>query len=147
VKRNVQGLASVSAQDDSLPDGVYLVEIQAVRHQWERVRPFYSVRFSVVASKAWAGGLIIGRIWCTPKALWKLSWFLRDFGYDADLIDRDEIDDKRLVGLRGVLKVSHTTLNGRRFTNLDAFAPAETWDEMPAVRPAPAKPRRRKAAS
>jgi hypothetical protein len=111
------------------------------------VKPFYVVRFSVVAPKAWAGGLVVGRIWCTPKALWKLSWFLRDFGYDADLIDRDEIDDKRLVGLRGVLKISHTTVNGRRFTNLDAFAPAGTWDEVPAAPPAPARPTRRKAAS
>ena len=89
----------------------------------------------------------MGRIWSTPKALWKLSWFLRDFGYDADLIDRDEIDDKRLVGLRGVLKISHTTVNGRRFTNLDAFATAETWDEVPVMSPAQARPRRRKAVS
>jgi hypothetical protein len=87
-----------------------------------------------------------GTLWCTPKALWKLSWFLRDFGYDAELIDRDEIDEKRLVGLRGVVKVSHTTVNGRRFTNLEAFAPAETWDEVPVVL-ASAKPKGRRAAS
>jgi hypothetical protein len=146
VKRNVQGLSSISAQRDSVPDGVYLVQIQAVRHQWERVKPFYWVRFSVVAPKKCAGGLIIAPLWCTPKALWKLSWFLRDFGYDADLIDRDEIDEKRLIGLRGVVKVSHTTANGRRFTNLEAFAPAETWDEIPVV-VASAKPKGRRAVS
>jgi hypothetical protein len=28
--------------------------------------------------------------------LWKLNWFLRDFGYDADLLGQDEIDDKNL---------------------------------------------------
>ncbi len=107
------------------------------------------LRFSVVAPKAWAGGLIVGRLWSTPKALWKLGWFLRDFGYDSDLIDRDELDDKRLVGLRGVVKISHSTVSGRSFTNLDAFAPAETWDEVPAVPPAPqGMPKRRgKAAS
>jgi hypothetical protein len=91
----------------TVADGVYLVQVQAARHQWDRVRPFYSIRFSVVAPKAWAGGLVAGRIWCTPKALWKLRWFLRDFGYDPDLIDRDEIDDKRLVELRGVLAGAH----------------------------------------
>ncbi len=149
MRRNVQGLASLSSQDGSAPDGVYLVQVQSVRHQWDRVRPFYLLRFSVLAPKAWAGGLIVGRLWTTPKALWKLGWFLRDFGYDADLIDRDELDDKRLVGLRGVLKISHSTVNGRPFTNLDAFAPAETWDEVPAVPPASqGTPRRRgKAAS
>ncbi len=74
---------------------------------------------------------ITGWLWCTTRALWKLSWFLRDFGYDQELLGHDEIDDKRLVGLRGMVKVSHTTVNGRRFTNLDAFAPAEAWEDLP----------------
>jgi len=56
---------------------------------------------------------------------------LRDFGYDQDLLGHDEIDDKRLVGLSGVVKVSHVTVNGRRFTNLDAFTPAEAWEDLP----------------
>jgi hypothetical protein len=29
------------------------------------------------------------------KALWKLNRFLRDFGYDTELLARDEVDDKR----------------------------------------------------
>ena len=33
-------------------------------------------------------------LYCTPKALWKLSWFLRDFGYDTELLGRDEIDER-----------------------------------------------------
>jgi hypothetical protein len=36
------------------------------------------------------------RLYCTPKALWKLNWFLRDFGYDNELLDRTEVDDKLL---------------------------------------------------
>ena len=28
-----------------------------------------------------------------PKALWKLDWFLRDFGYDTELLGRDEVDE------------------------------------------------------
>ena len=27
-----------------------------------------------------------GRLYCTPKAIWKLRWCLRDFGYDPDLL-------------------------------------------------------------
>ncbi len=30
-----------------------------------------------------------GRLYCTPRAMWKLSWFLRDFGYDAELLGRE----------------------------------------------------------
>ena len=51
-------------------------------------------------------------------------------GYDADLLGRDEVDEKALLGLRGVARVSRTTLNGRSFLNLDGFAPAGEWEEL-----------------
>ncbi len=131
MKRRIQGLAHASQQPPDVPDGVYLVQVETVRFEREKTRPSYRLQFSILAPSDHAGHSVTGRIWCTPKALWKLSWFLRDFGYDQDLLGHDEIDDKRLVGLQGVLKVSHTTVNGRRFTNLDAFAPAEAWEDLP----------------
>ena len=36
------------------------------------------------------------RLYCNPKALWKLNWFLRDFGYDTELLGRDEVDESQL---------------------------------------------------
>jgi hypothetical protein len=33
---------------------------------------------------------LTGRLYCTPKAFWKLSWFLKDFGYDTDLLGKEE---------------------------------------------------------
>ena len=71
-----------------------------------------------------------GRLYCTQRALWKLRWFLRDFGYDPDLLGRDEVDEKALVGLRGIVRISRTTLNGRSFLNLGGFAPASEWEEL-----------------
>src|ERR1700694_266905 len=71
-----------------------------------------------------------GRLYCTPKALWKLRWFLRDFGYDPDLMGRDEVDEKALVGLRGIVRVSETILNGQSFLNLDGLATAADWEEL-----------------
>ena len=62
-----------------------------------------------------------------------MNWFLRDFGYDIELLGRDEIDDKNLVGLRGVVKVSHAVVNGASLLNLDAFAPAAQWEELPST--------------
>jgi hypothetical protein len=59
-----------------------------------------------------------GRLYCTPKALWKLRWFLRDVGYDPELVGRGEVDDKVLMGLRGIVRISRSTLNGRSFLNL-----------------------------
>jgi hypothetical protein len=43
---------------------------------------------------------------------------------------RDEVDEKKLLGLRGIVRISHTTLNGRCFLNLSGFAPASEWDEL-----------------
>ena len=60
----------------------------------------------VLEPKEYAGRTISGRLYSTPRALWKLSWFLRDFGYDTDLLGRDEVDEKALRGLRGVVRIS-----------------------------------------
>jgi hypothetical protein len=56
------------------------------------------------------------------------NWFLRDFGYEAELLGRGEIDDKNLVGLRGVVKISHAVVNGTSLLNLDGFATAAQWE-------------------
>jgi hypothetical protein len=66
-----------------------------------------------------------GRIYCTERALWKLNWFLHDFGYDPDLLSRDQIDEKELLNLRGVVRTAVTKLNGHSYQNLDAFATAD----------------------
>jgi hypothetical protein len=117
----------MSQPDGEVQDGVYLVRVGQVRYAWERQKPFYSIRFAVLEPAALAGRVLAGRLYCTPKALWKFSWFLRDFGYDAELFGREEIEDKALIGLSGVVKVSHAIINGRSLLNLDAFAPAAAW--------------------
>jgi hypothetical protein len=69
-------------------------------------------------------------VYCTERALWKLNWFLRDFGYDAQLLMDDQVDEKALCKLRGVIRTSYTTLNGRAYQNLDAFAPEADWETL-----------------
>jgi hypothetical protein len=97
-------------------------------------KPFYAIRFSVLEPEALVGRTFSGRLYCTAKALWKFSWFLRDFGYDPELLGRDEVEEKGIIGLRGVVKLSHTVVNGRMLVNLDAFAPAGAWE---SISPAP----------
>jgi len=67
--------------------------------------------------------------------MWPLSWFRRDFRYDTELLGRDEIDEKALVGLRGVVKISHTVVKGTSLLNLDGFAPAGQREELSASSP------------
>jgi hypothetical protein len=40
------------------------------------------------------------------------------------------VDEKALLGLRGIVRISRTTLNGRSFLNLGGFAPASEWEEL-----------------
>jgi hypothetical protein len=131
MRRRFQGLSVTSRPaTDEVPDGVFLVRVERAQYHWHAQKPYYVLRFSVLEPKQFSSHLLTGRIYCTAKALWKLSWFLRDFGYDAELLGNDEIDDKCLVGLQGVIKISHVVLNGASVLNLDAFAPAAQWDEL-----------------
>jgi len=128
MKRLVQGLRELASSGGEVPEGVYVVQVRAVRFERNRAKPFYALEFNVVEPAPLAGRVVSGRLYCTPKALWKLGWFLRDFGYDPDQLDRDELDEKAVVGLRGVVKISHAVVNGRTLVNLDAVAPAAVWD-------------------
>jgi hypothetical protein len=130
MKRHIPGLHCKSHSSEVL-EGVLLVRVDRVYYRWHPQRPFFVLRFAVLEPKEHQGHLFTGRLYCTAKALWKLNWFLRDFGYDPDLIGRDEVDEKALVGLRGIVRVSQTILNGYSFLNLSGFAPAADWEESP----------------
>jgi hypothetical protein len=137
VRRRIQGLHEADQSAASqLRDGLFLVRVERAQHRWDSRKPFYLFRFSILEPNELTGHSVAGRLYCTPRALWKLNWFLRDFGYDTELLGRDEIDEKSLVGLRGVVKISHTVVNGSSLLNLDGFAPAVEWEELSGASPA-----------
>ena len=129
MKRHIQGLHEESSGSE-VPDGIFLVQVERASYQYHPHKPYFALRFSVLEPQPLAQKTISGRIYCTPKALWKLNWFLRDFGYDQELLGREEIDEKALVGLKGILKVCRRTVNGRPLLNLDGFAPAGEWESF-----------------
>ncbi len=90
MKRRFPGLHQAT-QPAEVPDGVYLVRVHRAQYRWHAQKPYYAVQFAVLEPKSFADRLISGRIYCSEKALWKLSWFLRDFGYDAELLGHDEL--------------------------------------------------------
>lgn len=131
MKRQITGLHSADRSAvDLTPDGVFLVRVQRVQFRRYVPKPYYIVDLSVVEPRRFAGNVLSSRIYCKPKALWKLSWFLRDFGYDSELLDRDEVDEHRLMGLQGVVKVSHVIYDGIPLVRFDGFAPASRWEEL-----------------
>jgi len=139
MRRRFQGLhqADQSATSD-IPDRTYLVSVHRAQYLWHAQKPYDLFCFSVLEPEQFAGKTVTGRVYCTAKVLWKLNWFPRDIGYDTEFLGRDEVDDKNLVGLRGVVKISHTVMNGTTLLNLDGFALAIQWGELSVVSPATA---------
>ena len=131
MKRQIPGLAE-TARDTrpEIPDGIYLVCVAGSQFRWHARKPFYVLRLSVIEPSVLAGQSIVGRLYCTPKAIWKLGWFLQDFLYDPELLAHEQVDEKALPGLRGVVKISHAVINGIWLINLDGFAPASQWEEL-----------------
>jgi hypothetical protein len=132
MKRYISGLNQANGSSEGVPGGLFLVRVERAQYCWHAQKPYYLVRFLVLEPKLAAGYPITGRLYCTPKALWKLNWFLRDFGYDTELIGKNEIDDQALVGLRGVVKITHAVVSGASLLNLDGFASASQWEELSA---------------
>ncbi len=129
MRRHIPGL-HLRTQDVDPLEGLLLVRVDWASYRWHPQKPFLTIRFLVLEPKPFGGRSFQGRLYCTEKALWKLTWFLQDFGYDVELLGRDQVDERALRNLRGVVRTSCTTLNGRSFVNLEAFAPAGEWEEL-----------------
>ena len=131
MKRSIDGLrAADTSNPNGVPDGIFLVRLQRMQFRKYVPKPYYSVTLSILEPNHFAGNIICSRIFCNPKALWKLSWFLRDFGYDPELLGREEVDEKRAVGLTGVVKISNVVYDGMALLRFDGFAPASRWEEL-----------------
>ena len=133
MRRRIPGLHQQAQNGDGILEGIFLVRVERASYRYHPKKPFFALCFAILQPEEHAGRSFSGRLYCTAKALWKLSWFLRDFGYDAELLGQDEVDEKALVGLRGIVKVSRAVVNGRCFVNLDAFSPAGEWEEPPVA--------------
>src|SRR5215468_9327771 len=104
---------------NSVPDGLFLVRVERVQYRSrDQKKPYYEIRFAVLEPSHLAGSRITGRLYSTTRAMWKLAWFLREFGYDQELLEKDEIDDKALIGLQGVIKIHHVIVHGLSMPNL-----------------------------
>jgi hypothetical protein len=130
MRRHIPGLYSKQQDLESNLDGLFLVRVERAAYRWHRQKPFLALQFVVLEPKSFESRSFCGRLYCTERALWKLTWFLTDFGYDTELLNHDQVDEKAVLNLRGVLRTSHSTVNGRSYQNLDAFAPAEEWETV-----------------
>lgn len=140
MKRQLQGLSdAVRETDTTVADGVYLARIENARYRWHAQKPFYLLQLAILEPQTSAGQSVTSRLYCTSKAMWKLGWFLRDFLYDPELLSQSEVDEQALRGLVGVVKISHTVVNGIHMVNFDGFAPASQWEELSSSGATPPK--------
>ena len=130
MKRQIPGLHLNQSGIESNLEGLFLVRVERARYQWNPQKSFVEIQFLILEPEPFEGRSVVGRLYCTERALWKLNWFLRDFGYDAQLLKDDRVDDKALLNLRGVLRTSCTAFNGRCYHKLEAFAPEADWEAL-----------------
>lgn len=94
--------ASIQSRARPCPDGFTFLAQRAKRPN--RLR-------AILERRRFSGHIISRRLYCDPKALWKFTWFLRDFGYEVELLGRDEVDETQLIGRTGVVKIGNVILS------------------------------------
>lgn len=131
VRRQIAGLrAADNSVEKRTPDGIYLARIRHVQYRKFAPKPFFTAVLTILKPQRFAGNTVSSRIYCNPRALWKFSWFLRDFGYDKELLELEQVDEQRLIGLVGVVKISNVVYDGMSLVRFDGFAHANRWKEL-----------------
>ena len=82
MKRQIPGLHFNQHGVENTLEGLFLVRVERAQYRWRPQKPFVEFRFGVLEPKSFEGRPFSGRLYCTEKALWRLNWFLHDFGYE-----------------------------------------------------------------
>ena len=135
MRHQIPGLDSRHQDSETGLHGLFLVRVDKGWLRRHPQKPFVELRFIILEPASYQGRSFFGRLYCTERVLWKLHWFLRNFGYDADLLNRDQVDEKSLANLRGVVGTSHKIVHGQSHQSLDSFAPASDWEALSHIPP------------
>ena len=113
-----------------LVEGLYRARVVRFEPAGHAAKPCRTASFLILEPAAYLGRHVRTRLYCHDRALWKLHWFLSDFGYDAELLAAEELDDRRVVGLEGVIRLAYWGTDGSRRLDVEGFAPTERWAEL-----------------
>ena len=129
MRTRIQGLSQPS-EPKPLVEGLYRARVVRFEPAGHAAKPCRTATFLILQPSGFSGRYVRTRLYCHDRALWKLRWFLADFAYDAQLIQAEELDDRRVVGLEGVIRLAYWGRDGRRRLDVQGFAPAERWLEI-----------------
>jgi hypothetical protein len=63
----------------SVSDGIFLVRVDRAQYRWHKQKPYYEIRFAVLKPRHLTGCFMTGRLYCTPRAMWKAELILEGF--------------------------------------------------------------------
>ena len=113
----------------SLVEGACRARVVRFGPAGHAAKPCLAATFLILEPAAYAGCCIRTRLYCHDRALWKLRWFLRAFRYDAELFAAEELDDRHVVGLEGVIRLAYWG-DARRRLDVEGFAFSERWGQL-----------------
>lgn len=125
----IQGLSQPNERSP-LVEGLYRARVVRFEPAGHAANPCRVANFLILAPEKFAGRHVRTRLYCHERALWKLRWFLSDFGYDSELFASEELDDRRVIGLAGVIRLAYWGTDGHRRSDVQGFAPAVRWTEQ-----------------
>ncbi len=138
MRTKIQGLSHASERKP-LVEGLYRARVVRFEPAGHAAKPCRTATFLILEPTAHSGRYVRTRLYCHDRALWKLRWFLSDFGYDPGLMAAEELDDRRVVGLEGVIRLAYWGTDGHRRLDVQGFAPLDRWVELSRDQP-PATP-------
>jgi len=134
MRTKIQGL-SQAKERNPLVEGSYRARAVRFGAAGHAAKPCLAATFLILDPAPFAGRYVRTRLYCHDRALWKLRWFLHDFNYDADLLAAEELDDRRVVGLEGVIRLAYWGNDGHRRLDVEGFAPRERWGDLSVHQP------------
>jgi len=134
MRMKIPGLSQVSERKP-LVEGSYRARVVRFEPAGHAPKPCRAATFLILEPPGYAGRFIRTRLYCHERALWKLRWFLNDFNYDAELLAADELVDRRVVGLEGVIRLAYWGNDGHRRLDVQGFAPSERWGDLSVHQP------------
>ena len=141
MKRQVPGLADATRDSrPDVPDGIFLVRVDGAQFRWHAQKPFYVLRLSILSPTFLPIGPSSAVCTAPRRRCGNSAGSFAIFSMTPKCWHTSRSTKKSLPGLRGVVKISHTMVNGISLINLDGFAPASQWEELSAS-PVPAASR------
>jgi hypothetical protein len=125
----IQGLNHPSERIP-LVEGVYRARVVRFEPAGHAPHPCRAATFLILEPVGYAGRHIRTRLYCHERALWKLRWFLSDFRYDPELLAAEDLDDRRVVGLEGVIRLGHWGAENHKRSDVQGFAPSKRWEQL-----------------